>query len=65
VPLAGLPAKAVTRGYHLTAMPGNRIRTLADWALDAVLPRQTVQLGLVRAVDVPLETATPEHPHHS
>jgi hypothetical protein len=30
-----------------------------------VLPRQTVQLGLVRAVDVPLETATPEHPHHS
>ena len=27
VPLAGLPAKAVTRGYHLTAMPGNRIRT--------------------------------------
>ena len=24
VPLAGLPAKAVTRGYHLTAMPGNR-----------------------------------------
>jgi NADH:ubiquinone reductase (H+-translocating) len=46
-------------------MPGNRIRTVADWALDAVLPRQTVQLGLVRAVDVPLETATPEHPHHS
>ena len=65
VPLAGLPAKAVTRGYHLTAMPGNRIRTLADWALDAVLPRQTVQLGLVRADDVPLETATPEHPHGS
>ena len=44
-------------------MPGNRIRTAADWALDAVLPRQTVQLGLVRGDEVPLETATPEHPH--
>jgi NADH dehydrogenase len=65
VPLAGLPAKAVTRSYHLAAMPGNRIRTAADWALNAVLSRQTVQLGLVRADDVPLETATPEHPHPS
>jgi NADH dehydrogenase len=63
VPLAGLAAKAVTRGYHLTAMPGNRVRTAADWLLDAVLPRQTVQLGLVRANAVPLETAAPERPH--
>jgi NADH dehydrogenase len=63
VPLAGLSAKAVTRGYHLAAMPGNRIRTAADWLLDAVLPRQTVQLGLVRASSVPLETAAPERPH--
>ena len=62
VPLAGLPAKAVTRGYHLTAMPGNRVRVAADWMLDAVLPRQTVQLGLVRANAVPLETAAPERP---
>ncbi len=63
VPLSGLPAKAVTRGYHLFAMPGNRIRTAADWLLDAVLPRQTVQLGLVRGAAVPLETAAPERPH--
>jgi NADH dehydrogenase len=63
VPLAGLPAKAVTRGYHLLALPGNRVRTAADWLLDAVLPRQTVQLGLVRANAVPLETAAPERPH--
>jgi NADH:ubiquinone reductase (H+-translocating) len=63
VPLAGLPAKAVTRGYHLVALPGNRVRVAADWALDAVLPRQTVQLGLVRADAVPLETAAPERPH--
>jgi NADH dehydrogenase len=47
IPLAGLPAKLVTSGYHLLAMPGNRLRTAVDWALDAVLPRQTVQLGLV------------------
>jgi NADH dehydrogenase len=63
VPLAGIPAKAVTRGYHLLALPGNRARIAADWLLDAVLPRQSVQLGLVRANAVPLETAAPERPH--
>jgi NADH:ubiquinone reductase (H+-translocating) len=63
VPLSGLPAKAVTRGYHLVAMPHNRVRVAADWALDAVLPRLTVQLGLVRGEAVPLETAAPERPH--
>jgi NADH dehydrogenase len=63
VPLHGLPAKAVTRGYHLLSMPTNRARTAADWLLDAVLPRQTVQLGLVRGPNVPLETASPELEH--
>ncbi|MCW2637957.1 MAG: FAD-dependent oxidoreductase [Dactylosporangium sp.] len=60
VPLAGLPAKVVTRGYHLLAMPGNRVRAAADWLLNAVLPRQTAQLGLVRSPAVPLERASPE-----
>ncbi|MEU6402438.1 NAD(P)/FAD-dependent oxidoreductase [Streptomyces sp. NPDC046985] len=60
VPLSGLLAGAVTRGYHLAAMPGNRVRVAADWLLDAVLPRQAVQLGLVRARSVPLDTASPE-----
>ncbi|MFF9061397.1 FAD-dependent oxidoreductase [Streptomyces sp. NPDC014882] len=60
IPLAGLPAGAVTRGYHLAAMPGNRVRVAADWLLDAVLPRQGVQLGLVRSWSVPLDTASPE-----
>jgi NADH:ubiquinone reductase (H+-translocating) len=59
VPLSGLPAKAVTRGYHLLAMPGNRTRTAVDWLLDAVLGRETVQLGLVRGTAVPLETEAP------
>ncbi|MDT3397881.1 NAD(P)/FAD-dependent oxidoreductase [Streptomyces sp. B1866] len=60
VPLSGPVASAVTRGYHLAAMPGNRIRVLSDWLLDAALPRQGVQLGLVRSWSVPLDTATPE-----
>ncbi|WP_371575194.1 FAD-dependent oxidoreductase [Streptomyces sp. NBC_01314] len=60
IPLSGLAAGAVTRGYHLAAMPGNRVRVAADWLLDAVLPRQGVQLGLVRSWSVPLDTASPE-----
>jgi NADH dehydrogenase len=59
VPLAGRAAKAVTRGYHLASMPGNRVRTAVDWALDAVLPLQTEQLGLVRSAAVPLQDPTP------
>jgi NADH dehydrogenase len=62
VPLSGLPAKAVTRGYHLLAMPANRTRIATGWALDAVFPRQLVQLGLVRSSAVPLTAGTPEHP---
>ncbi|MER6123926.1 NAD(P)/FAD-dependent oxidoreductase [Streptomyces sp. NPDC001795] len=60
IPLSGPLAGAVARGYHLAAMPGNRVRVAADWLLDAVLPRQAVQLGLVRSWSVPLDTASPE-----
>lgn len=60
VPMSGLLAKTVTRGYHLLSMPGNRVRVAADWALDAALPRQSVQLGLVPARAVPLDSASPE-----
>ncbi|WP_329379240.1 NAD(P)/FAD-dependent oxidoreductase [Streptomyces sp. NBC_01716] len=60
VPLSGPVAGAVTRGYHLAAMPANRVRVAADWVLDAVLPRQAVQLGLVRSYTVPLDTSSPE-----
>ncbi|MFG2353123.1 NAD(P)/FAD-dependent oxidoreductase [Streptomyces sp. NPDC048521] len=60
IPLSGPAAGVVTRGYHLAALPGNRVRVAADWLLDAVLPRQGVQLGLVRAWSVPLDTASPE-----
>ena len=59
VPLSGVPAKAVTRGYHLLSLPGNRVRTATDWLTEAILPRQAVQLGLVRPSDVPLDTEKP------
>lgn len=49
----------MTRGYHLLALPGNRLRTAADWAVEEVLPRQTVQLGLIRSGDVPLDVDAP------
>ncbi|REK86296.1 NAD(P)/FAD-dependent oxidoreductase [Streptomyces inhibens] len=60
IPLSGPLAAAVTRGYHLMAMPGNRIRVAADWILDAVLPRYGVHLGLVGPWSVPLDTESPE-----
>jgi NADH dehydrogenase len=62
IPLSGLPAKAVTRAYHLMAMPGNRLRTAVDWVLERLTGRQTVQLGLVRSGAVPLDTGSPELP---
>jgi len=62
IPLGGFPARVVTRGYHLVAMPGNRVRTAVDWVLDATLGRQSVQLGLVRGPHVPLDTDSPELP---
>ncbi|MCN0151268.1 NAD(P)/FAD-dependent oxidoreductase [Salinispora arenicola] len=63
--LAGLPAKVVTRGYHLLNLPGNRARVGTDWLLDATLPRPAVQLGLVPAHSVPLESSSPEVPAHA
>ncbi|RSM80892.1 NAD(P)/FAD-dependent oxidoreductase [Kibdelosporangium aridum] len=47
VPLHGWPAKAITRGYHLLALPANRLRVLTDWVTDVVARRQVVQFGLV------------------
>ena len=61
-PLSGLPAKAVTRGYHLFSVPANRTRIAVDWLLDPLLGRQTVQLGLIPSWAVPLDTASPELP---
>jgi NADH dehydrogenase len=62
VPLSGLIAKAATRGYHLASLPGNRARVVTDWLLDVLLPRQVVQLGLVRAPSYRWRTPPPELP---
>ncbi|MFC4149626.1 NAD(P)/FAD-dependent oxidoreductase [Micromonospora mangrovi] len=64
VPLAGPLARAVTRGYHLVALPGGRARVAADWLLTAFGSRPAVGLGLVPDAAVPLETASPETVHH-
>jgi NADH dehydrogenase len=59
VPLGGPPAKVVTRGYHLSAMPGNRVRTAVDWAQHALLGPQLQHLDLVQPSEVPLVTGPP------
>ncbi|MFS8522955.1 MAG: NAD(P)/FAD-dependent oxidoreductase [Micromonosporaceae bacterium] len=58
--LSGPLAAAVTQGFHLWSIPGNRLRIAADWLLSGVQPRQVVQLGLVGSPQVPLDTASPE-----
>jgi NADH dehydrogenase len=59
IPLSGLTAKIITRGYHLLSLPGNRTRTSTDWVLNTITPPRAVQLGLVDAGRVPLECTVP------
>lgn len=49
VPLAGMPAKAIARGYHLVAMPrgANRIQVAADYLTGLGHSRPIVSLGLI------------------
>jgi NADH:ubiquinone reductase (H+-translocating) len=59
VPLSGPAANAVTRGYHLSAMSGNRIRVLTDWALNATTPQETTSLAVISSESVPLDVDNP------
>jgi NADH dehydrogenase len=59
IPLSGPAANAVTRGYHLTAMAGNRLRVLGDWTLNAVTRPEGISFEVVSAASVPLD---PDHP---
>jgi NADH dehydrogenase len=61
IPLSGLAAKTLTRGFHLLSLPGNRTRTATDWALNTIMPPRAVQLGLVDAGRVPLDCTGPAH----
>ena len=47
VPIAGPLAGLITRGYHLYALPANRLRVATDWLNDIIEHRQFVQLGLI------------------
>jgi NADH:ubiquinone reductase (H+-translocating) len=59
VPLSGPAANAVTRGYHLYSMSGNRMRVLADWALNATTPAETTSLDVISAEAVALDVDKP------
>lgn len=64
VPLTGIAAKTVTKGYHLFALPtiGNRLRVLVDWTLNLLTANQNVQLGLVSRDAGRLDAASPAAP---
>ena len=59
IPLSGPLANVVTRGYHLAAMSGNRMRVLADWTLNAVTPPEATSFGVISAESVPLDPDKP------
>ena len=59
IPLSGPTANVVTRGYHLSAMSGNRMRVLADWTLNAVTPPEATSFGVISAKSVPLDADNP------
>jgi NADH dehydrogenase len=49
IPLTGIPAKIVTKGYHLYALPGaaNRLRVAVDWMVNLISRPIAAQVGLV------------------
>jgi NADH:ubiquinone reductase (H+-translocating) len=59
VPLSGPTANAVTRGYHLYSMSGNRMRVLADWTLNVTTPPEATSFGVISAESVPLDVDKP------
>lgn len=59
VPLSGPAANAITRGYHLVSMAGNRTRVLADWALNGVTPPEATSFAVISSESVPLDVDKP------
>jgi NADH dehydrogenase len=57
VPLSGPAANA--RGYHLTAMSGNRMRVLTDWTLNGLASPEATSAAVVSAESVPLDVDKP------
>jgi NADH:ubiquinone reductase (H+-translocating) len=59
IPLSGPVANALTRAYHLYAMPGNRARVPADWALNTLTPPEFSSFDVISARSVPLDVNQP------
>jgi len=59
VPVSGPAANAITRGYHLSVMSGNRLRILSDWTLNVATPTELTSFGVISAESVPLDVDKP------
>ena len=59
VPMSGPAANALTRGYHLSVMSGNRMRVLTDWALNGLTSPEATSVDVVSAESVPLDVNKP------
>jgi NADH:ubiquinone reductase (H+-translocating) len=65
IPVSGPLGAAMTIGYHLLALPSNRLHVAADWTLDLTTGRQTAQLGLVTPDSVRLDSSEPAPAGHA
>jgi NADH dehydrogenase len=59
IPLSGPAANAVTRGYHLSSMSGNRLRVLGDWTLNTFTRPEAISFDVISAKSVPLDPNKP------
>jgi len=59
IPVSGPAANAITRGYHLAAMSGNRLRVLTDWTLNGITHPESTSLQVISAESVPLDVENP------
>lgn len=66
LPLTGLLAKIVTKGYHLVAIPhhANRLRVAADWLVNLFSRPTATQLGLVPGSSAHLGSEYQNHGGH-
>jgi NADH dehydrogenase len=59
IPLSGPAANALTRAYHLYAMPGNQTRVLTDWTVNAITAPEATSVAAISAASVPLDVDNP------
>ncbi len=59
IPLSGPVANALTRGYHLYVLPGNRARVATDWTLNGITSPELTSLATIDAKSVPLDVNHP------